>query len=322
MPQIGYHASHEQIAPRQLLLDLQRAEEAGFAAAMCSDHFAPWSERQGQSGFAWSWLGAALQATQFPMGVVTAPGQRYHPAIIAQAMGTLAQMYPGRFWAALGSGENINEHITGDPWPPKEQRNERLLECVGLIQRLLAGDTVSADGHIIVDRATLFTKPDIKPGVLAAAVSEETAAWCARWAEGMITVGVKARDVERTLTAFREAGGVGPAYLQLHVSYARTDDEALAIAHDQWRTNVFSSRMAWDIDSVEEFDAAAADVTPEQMHRAVRISSDPAQHAAWIAEYAELGFDAVMIHHVGQQQAEFIDVFGEKVLPQFAAEHQ
>ncbi|PKQ27292.1 MAG: LLM class F420-dependent oxidoreductase [Actinobacteria bacterium HGW-Actinobacteria-4] len=318
MPLIGFHASHEQIAPRQLLTDVKHAEQAGFTAAMCSDHFAPWSRRQGESGFAWSWLGAALEATTIPLGVVNAPGQRYHPAIIAQAMGTLAQMYPGRFWAALGSGENINEHITGDPWPSKEHRNERLLESVGVIQRLLAGETVSVDGHVIVDRATLFTKPSTKPAVYAAAVSEETAAWSAQWAEGMITVGIDVDDVKRTVDAYRQAGGKGPTYFQLHVSYARSDSEALAIAHDQWRTHVYEPPMMWDVDSVDAFDAAGENVTPDQLHSAVRVSADLAQHAAWIAEYADLGFDGIMVHHVGQHQAEFIDAFGEHVLPQVA----
>ena len=129
---VGWHASHEQIAPSELLVAARAAEDVGFDAGMSSDHFAPWSCRQGQSGFAWSWLGAALTATNLPFGVVNAPGQRYHPAIIAQAIGTLGAMYPGRFWAALGSGEASNEHITGDPWPRKEVRDERLLECVGV----------------------------------------------------------------------------------------------------------------------------------------------------------------------------------------------
>src|ERR671914_939089 len=121
MTVVGFHASHEQISPSRLLAAVNNAEAAGFTHAMCSDHFSPWSERQGESGFAWSWLGAALQATSMPFGVVNAPGQRYHPAIIAQAIGTLAAMYPGRFWAALGTGEASNEHITGDRWPRKEQ---------------------------------------------------------------------------------------------------------------------------------------------------------------------------------------------------------
>src|SRR5215217_5219350 len=138
-PLIGYHASHEQLPPSALLRSVVAAEAAGFQAAMCSDHFAPWSSRQGHSGFAWSWLGAALQATGLTFGVVNAPGQRYHPAIIAQAIGTLGSMYPGRFWAALGTGEASNEHITGQGWPRKEIRTARLGEAVEVIRKLLSG---------------------------------------------------------------------------------------------------------------------------------------------------------------------------------------
>src|SRR5688500_13493919 len=155
MTVVGVHASHEQIHPTALLEAVQAAEAAGFTAAMCSDHFSPWSERQGHSGFAWSWLGAALQATSLPFGVVNAPGQRYHPAIIAQASATLAAMYPGRFWVALGTGEASNEHITGEGWPRKEVRNARLRECVDVIRALHAGEEVSHDGLVTVDRARL-----------------------------------------------------------------------------------------------------------------------------------------------------------------------
>jgi coenzyme F420-dependent glucose-6-phosphate dehydrogenase len=119
MVTVGYHASHEQHAPSRLRSHLVVAEQAGFTAGMCSDHFHPWSEQQGQSGFAWSWLGAALEATQLAMGVVNAPGQRYHPAIIAQAAAPLAEMYPERFWLAVGSGQDLNEHITGRLGPAR-----------------------------------------------------------------------------------------------------------------------------------------------------------------------------------------------------------
>ncbi|WP_181642471.1 LLM class flavin-dependent oxidoreductase, partial [Nocardioides massiliensis] len=166
MTVLGFHASHEQIDPRTLLADLRRAEEVGFDAGMCSDHFAPWSERQGQSGFAWSWLGAALEATRLPLGVVNAPGQRYHPAIIAQAAATLTQMYPGRLWVALGSGQALNEHITGDPWPPKAQRNERLRQSAETMRALLAGEEVSVDDAVRVDRARLWTLPEAPPPLL------------------------------------------------------------------------------------------------------------------------------------------------------------
>ncbi len=146
MATIGFHCSNEQIAPGRLLRDVQHAEEVGFTAAMSSDHLSPWPERQGESGFAWSFLGAALATTSLPFGVVTAPGQRYQPVITAQAVATLASMFPGRFWAALGSGEASNERVTGAPWPRKDVRDARLVECVDVIRRLLAGETVDHDG--------------------------------------------------------------------------------------------------------------------------------------------------------------------------------
>jgi probable non-F420 flavinoid oxidoreductase len=315
----GFHASHEQVHPRDLLSAVTRAERAGFGAAMSSDHFSPWSARQGQSGFAWSWLGAALEATRLPFGVVTAPGQRYHPAVIAQAIGTLAAMYPGRFWAALGTGEASNEHITGAGWPRKDLRNARLRECVAVIRALLAGEEVSHDGLVTVDRARLWTRPDRPPELVGAAVSVQTARWCADWADGLITVCAPHQHLREVIDAYRTAGGRGPVRLQVHLSYTADPDEALRLAHDQWRTNVFAPPVCWDLELVEHFDEAARHVRPEAMHDAVRISADPAQHAAWLDEYAELGFDEIYLHHVGQQQDEFIDVFGTKVLPQLGS---
>src|ERR687897_3769873 len=144
------HCSHEQIPPSRLLRFVQRAEEAGFDGGMSSDHFSPWSERHGESGFAWSFLGAAMATTRLPFGVVNAPGQRYHPAIVAQAAATLTEMFPGRLWVALGSGEASNEHITGDGWPNKATRNARLRECVDIIRALLAGEVVDHAGLVRV----------------------------------------------------------------------------------------------------------------------------------------------------------------------------
>src|SRR6188768_395033 len=214
MTDYGIHASHEQIPPAELLAAVVAAERAGFEAAMCSDHFSPWSARQGQSGFAWSWLGAALQATSLSFGVVNAPGQRYHPAIIAQAIGTLGAMFPGRFWAALGSGEYSNEHITGEPWPRKQVREARLLECVGVIRDLLAGEEVTRDGLVTVDRARLWTRPDRAPALIGAAVSTRTAAWCAGWADGLVTVNAPEDKLREMIAAYRDAGGRGPISLQ------------------------------------------------------------------------------------------------------------
>jgi probable non-F420 flavinoid oxidoreductase len=316
MTTIGFHCSHEQIAPGRLLRDVQHAEQVGFTAAMSSDHLSPWSRRQGESGFAWSFLGAALATTGLPFGVVTAPGQRYHPAVTAQAVATLASMFPGRFWAALGSGEASNERVTGAAWPRKEVRDARLLECVDVIRRLLAGEEVSHDGLVTVNRGRLWTLPDAVPPLLGPAVTAETAARHAAWADGLVTVNQPPETLRRVLEHYREAGGRGPACLQVHLSWAPTDDEALAIAHDQWRSNVHGPPVSWDTETVEAFDTVAETVSPEQVRSVVNVSSDPARHAAWLHEYAEQGWEQIYLHHVGQDQRAFLDTFGEHVLPQ------
>ncbi|MFI6226682.1 TIGR03885 family FMN-dependent LLM class oxidoreductase [Micromonospora echinospora] len=319
MTVFGVHASHEQIHPTALLEAVVHAEQAGFDAAMCSDHFAPWSERQGQSAFAWSWLGAALQATSLPLGVVNAPGQRYHPAIIAQAIGTLGAMYPGRFWAALGTGEAANEHITGDPWPRKDVRNARLRECVDVIRALLAGEEVSHDGLVRVDRAKLWTRPEQPPALVGAAVSVATARWCADWADGLITVNAPVPHLRAMIDAYRDAGGRGPLSLQVHLSWAADETEAERIAYDQWRSNVFAPPVCWDLETVEHFDVISEQVPMERLRRVVNISADLGRHTGWLEEYLDLGFDRIFLHHVGQELGPFVDAFGTEVLPKLRA---
>jgi probable non-F420 flavinoid oxidoreductase len=317
MPRIGFHCSHEQIPPRELLAAVGRAEEAGFAAAMSSDHFSPWSERQGESGFAWSFLGAALEATNLTFGVVNAPGQRYHPAIVAQAAASLCQMYPGRLWVALGSGEASNEHITGDRWPSKAERNARLRECVDVIRALLAGEVVDHRGRVVVDRARLWTLPPEPPQLIGPAISVETAAWVGEWADGLVTVNQPRDKLERVIAAFRENGGEGKRMaVQVHLSWAPDEDSALEIAHHQWRTNVFAPPLCWDLATVEQFDLAAQHVRPDALRDIVLVSSDTARHVEVLRELAELGFDEIYLHHVGRDQERFIDVFGERVLPE------
>jgi probable non-F420 flavinoid oxidoreductase len=316
MAVVGFHCSHEQIHPGQLLEDVQRAEQVGFDAAMASDHFAPWSHRQGHSGFVWSWLGAALATTDLPFGVVNAPGQRYHPAIVAQALGTLGAMFPGRIWAALGSGEAMNESITGDPWPPKEARNARLRECVDVIRRLLGGDEVTHDGLVTVRDARLWTLPDPVPHLVGPAISVRTAGWVADWADGLVTVNQPHDKLRQMIEAYRDNGGSGPLRIQVHLSWDPSLERAEAIAHDQWRTNTFPPPAAWDIDSVEVFDLASEHVPLSQVKEVVLVSDDLGQHAAWLAGFLDLGFDEIYLHHVGKQQAAFQEAFGSKVLPQ------
>jgi probable non-F420 flavinoid oxidoreductase len=317
MAVIGFHASHEQVAPSELLASVQAAERAGFGAAMCSDHLAPWSSRQGHSGHAWSWLGAALATTSLPFGVVTAPGQRYHPAIIAQAIATLSELFPGRFWAALGSGEALNEHVTGEPWPSKPIRDARWLECANVIRSLLAGEEVSYDGLVTVDRARIWVSLPIQPALIGAAVSAATARLVGGWADGLITVNQPHEELRKVIAAFREGGGEDkPTYLQVHLSWAEDHETAVRIAHEQWRTNVFDSRLAWNLETPGQFEAAARFVRPEDVVGSVLVSSDLERHVEWLRELIDLGFDAIYLHHVGQEQGPFIEAFGAKVLPE------
>lgn len=320
MATVGYHASHEQFAPGELLTFVQEAERAGFPAAMCSDHFAPFSARQGQSGFAWSWLGAALQATSLPFGVVSAPGDRYHPAIIAQAAATLAEMFPGRFWVALGTGQAINEHITGRRWPSKAERNARLRECVDIIRALWAGETVTYQGRVHVDEAKLWSRPARPPAIIGPALSEETAEFAGGWADAFITVNAPPDQLRSLIAAFRRGGGEGkPLYLQTHLSYATSTEEARANAFDQWRTAILPGGVTEDLRTPAQLDDAARFVRPEDVDRHVRVSADLAEHLAWIQGDLELGFERIYLHNAGRNQQEFIEAFGEKVLPALAS---
>ena len=319
MVTIGYHCSHEQFSPKRLLELARTAEGAGFHAGLSSDHFHPWSERQGHSGFAWSWLGAALEATNLPFGVVCAPGQRYHPAIIAQASATLAEMYPGRFWITLGSGQLLNEGITTGRWPTKSERNARLLESAEVIRRLWAGETVTHNGLVEVEDAHLYTRPEKPPLMLGAAISPETAGWLGGWADGLITISKPPDELKSVVDAFRRGGGEGKSmYLQVQLSYGRTDDDALSGAWDQWRNNIFNSPVLSDLRTPAAFDAAGELISPDRLHGFVNISSNTDRHIEWLREYAGLGFTHLYLHNVNREQERFIRAFGEEVIPALA----
>ncbi len=315
---IGLHCSHEQHAPSALLRHAELGAQAGFVHAMCSDHFAPWSIRQGHSGYTWSWLGAALQATPLSFGTVCAPGQRYHPAIIAQAAATLAEMYPERLWLALGSGEALNESITGQPWPSKQDRQTRLRECADLMRALWAGDTVTMRGHVTAQDARLYVRPEATPLLIGAAISAETARWVGEWADGMVTVAGPRDTMREVVEAFRETGGGKPMFLQVPLSFARTDEEALAAALDQWRHVVVAQEQLADLASPEAFDRESVDATPADIVTKVRVSSDVERHIAWLHEDAAMGFDRLYVHNVARDHQErFIDAWAEHVLPRF-----
>jgi probable non-F420 flavinoid oxidoreductase len=313
----GYHASHEQFSPSHLLEMTKLAEQAGFDCAKSSDHFHPWSERQGHSGFAWSWLGSAMEATRFPIGMISAPGYRYHPAVLAQAAATVAQMYPERLWLALGSGEAINEAITGMEWPEKAERNARLAECVAITRALFDGETVTHRGRVTVIEAKLYSRPEKAPLLFGAAVTEASAKIVGGWADGLLTVAAEPEDLKRLIAAFREGGGEGkPVHIQVALSWAPTQEEAEDEALHQWAACSAGGDVNWDIRSPSDFDEIAKLVTPETIRKIVKISDDLGQHAAWLAEYAALDVAVIHLHQVSRNQPAFIEAFAGKVLPQ------
>lgn len=318
MTSIGYHASHEQFKPSELLQYAKLAADAGFGFINCSDHFHPWSKRQGQSGFSFAWLGAAMQAIELPFGVVCAPGQRYHPAIVAQAVATLCEMFPQRFWIAVGSGEALNERITGDKWPTKPDRNIRLKECVDVMRRLFRGETVSHHGSIVVEEAKLYTLPEHAPMIVGAAVSSTTAEWMGAWADGLITVSAPIPELQKVVDAFRRGGGKDkPMYLKVQLSYAPSEEEALKGAFDQWRTNIFSGSVLGDLWKVEQFDALGEMVQPDELRKMINVSADLDFHAQQIQHYIDMGFDKILLHNVNRAQETFIKTFGKEIITRF-----
>lgn len=316
MALVCYHASHEQFAPSHLLRLVVMAEQAGFEGFHCSDHFHPWSSRQQHSGFSFSWMGAALQATTIPGSLICAPGQRYHPAIVAQAIGTLAEMFPNRFNVELGSGEALNEVITGDPWPDKPTRNQRLLQCATIIRSLLAGEQVTFEGLVRVKGARLYTRPRQQPLLLGAAVTEQTARWMGAWADGLLTTAE--RDLAATqkkITAFRAAGGdTKPVYLKYDFSYARVRQQAIDEACSQWQSHLASSSTSLaDTASVEEFDAAACTVNHDELLEKIPIFTDMLELKDSIELLRATGVERLILHNLNMQQEAFIEDYRSAV---------
>lgn len=316
MRAIGYHASHELYGPRALLEHVRAAEAAGLATGMCSDHFFPWTPAQGQSGFAWSWLGAALEATKLDFGTVCAPGQRYHPAVIAQAAATLAVMYPGRFWLAVGTGQNLNEHITGEAWPSKPERRARLRAAVDVIRSLWGGETVNLETPWFTVRdACLYTRPESPPLLFGAALTAETASWVGTWADGMITVAGDREDERQILEAFvSTAGEFKPARLQAAVSWAPTAEEALNGAARNWPVACLDLGSNQDLARPEDFERAVRSHRPEELRHALRISADLGQHAEWFQQDLALGFETIYLHPIGGHPERFLEVFVPSLL--------
>jgi coenzyme F420-dependent glucose-6-phosphate dehydrogenase len=217
----------------------------------------------------------------------------------------------------MGSGQYINEHITGEHWPVKQDRNDRLKECVDIIRALWDGETVTHHGLVTVEDAKLYTRAKVAPKIIGAAITEETAEWVGSWADGLITVSKPPKELKKMVDAFRRGGGEGkPMYLKVQLSYAKDEQEALQGAHDQWRSNIFPSSILSDMRTAEQLGQAAMFVREEDLREHVRVSPDPNQHVEWLQQDIDLGFSQLMLHNVNLQQERFIEVFGEKVVPQ------
>ena len=325
MTKIGYAAMLEQFHPNDLLEWCPQAEAAGFSAGfMVSEHFHPWTPQQGQSAFAWSFMGALGQRTSLPFGVaVTCPGFRYHPAVIAHAAATLGAMYPGRFWLGLGAGEALNEHVIGGEWPEVGIRSAMLFEAIEVITKLFSGNVVKHDGeYFTLESAKLYTRPDQPVPIYVATAGPMNAKRTGRHADGMITVGAADEKIHMLRSKFAEGATDGgkdpsgmPKLLQIHLSWAETQQVAEANAVREWPNGAMAFPKQ-DIRNPEDVANMAKLIRPEHFTNRVLISADLDEHAAHIQKFVEMGFDEVHLHNVGRNQAEFISAFGEKVLPQ------
>ena len=325
--EIGYAAMLEQFAPTEAVALAAHAEANGFTGVMATDHFQPWVPAQGQSSFVWSVLAAMGERTSGALGTgVTTPGNRMHPATVAQASATLAALNPGRHWLGIGSGEALNEHIVGQYWPEAADRINRMFEAIDLIKKLfsasLAGrDTKHSGQHFKLESTRLWTMPDAAPPIFVATGGPVTAKRAGKTVDGLITTGAPRENLAHLLARFAEgAREVGrdatrmPKVLQLHLSWAETDEEATRNALTEWPNGGMRFAKS-DIRSPFEFDQLARMVRAEDFEGRMLISSDLDAHRASIQSYLDLGFDRIHLHNVGRNQREWIEAFGREVLP-------
>jgi len=326
-PQIGYAAMLEQFHPTEAVALSAYAEKQGFSGVMAADHFQPWVPQQGQSAFVWNVLSAIGERTTGDMGPgVTAPTFRWHPAMVAQASATLAAMYPGRHWLGLGSGEALNEHIVGQYWPEAPERINRMFEAIDIIKKLFAAslagkDTKHSGQFFKLESTRLWTMPEVAPEILVATAGPVTAKRAGKSVDGLITVGAPLEKIAGLFARFdegaREAGKkpeTMPRVLQLHLSWAPTDEEAMRNALVEWPNGGMRFPKS-DIRSPYELEQMAKLVRAEDFEGRMVIDSDPDVHRAAIQRYVDLGFDRIYLHNVGRNQREWIDVFGRDVLP-------
>ena len=316
MAAIGYTLSSEEQGPEALVGLAERAEQVGFSFAGISDHFHPWIDKQGNSPFVWGVLGAISQRTerlQLLTGV-TCPTFRVHPAIVAHAAATAAALLPGRFSLGVGSGENLNEHVLGERWPPVRERQARLEEAIEVIRLLWEGGLKSHRGEYYrVENARIYSLPDEPPPILVAVAGDRSVDLAARAGDGLVGTAPKADSVER----FRENGGEGkPTYGQLHVCWAASEEEAKRTALEWWPNAAVSGSHFLELPLPAHFEEAAELVGEDDIAESVVCGPDPERHLAAIREFIDAGYDHVYVHQIGPDQEGFFDFYERSVLPE------
>jgi len=319
MAELGYALSSEEHRPNDLVRAARRAEEVGFTFALISDHFHPWTDKQGQSPFVWSVLGGIAGATQrLRLGTgVTCPILRYHPAILAQAVATVAAMMPGRFFLGVGTGENLNEHVLGQHWPPHEVRLEMMEEAIAVLRQLWQGGVQSHHGqYYTVENARIFTLPEQPTPIYIAASGPEATEVAGRLGDGFISTSPQKESVQ----GFQQAGGKGkPCIGQLTVCWARTEAEARRTAFEWWPTAAIKGELGQELALPQFFEQAGQLVKEEDVAQAVVCGPDPEKHLAKIREFVDAGFEQVYVHQVGPDQEGFFRFYEREILPQFQA---
>jgi G6PDH family F420-dependent oxidoreductase len=313
---LGYTLSCEEHGPNRLVRNARAAEEAGFEFATISDHFHPWVGAQGESPFVWSVIGGIAQATdRIRIGTgVTCPTMRIHPAIIAQAAATSAVMTEGRFFLGVGTGEELNEHVTGARWPSPEARLEMLEEAIEILRLLWQGGYQSHHGeHYTVEQARIFTLPDEPPPIAVAASKEKAAQLAGRLGDALIAV---APD-EELVQDFERGGGDGkPRYGQLHVCYDEDEKRAVRTTHEVWPNAAMGGALGQELATTTHYEAVAQLVREEDVAESVVCGPDPEKHLEAIREYEQAGFTHVFVHQIGEDQEPFLRFYSEQILPQ------
>jgi G6PDH family F420-dependent oxidoreductase len=314
MVAIGFTLSSEEHGPGNLLLYGRIAEEVGFDFLTISDHFHPWTSRQGQSPFVWNVLGGlSVKTERVPiMTGVTCPTMRTHPAIVAQAAATTAALLPDRFILGVGSGENLNEHVVGLPWPHPRERLDMLEEAVFLMRRLWSGELVSEwTDHYTVDRARIYTLPESPVPVAVAASSPAAAELAGRLGDAFITTAPKRELVE----AFQQAGGEGPILGQLTVCYGPDEQEAANEALEWWPNTSVPGELGVELLEPQQFEDAAELISADDVAEKVVCGPDTKSFVEKVGEFVDAGFDHVFIHQVGPRQEEFLEWAKTDLLP-------